>query len=185
MGATLDAQSRTKFNILFRALLENKFPNKVSRSFKIPIELCSSPKKSYINFPPKEYSVFDYRYILEGQGKGEWKLWSDYVTEAPPIPQGIPFNDILVPTIDVIRHQVIMSILITHHLPMMTVGKTGTGKSTYTMVINTLKNICIFIQIYSLMLCIYYYFRITYSKKLIKLYISHRLSISQRTHQLI
>ncbi|XP_026811506.1 dynein heavy chain 7, axonemal-like [Rhopalosiphum maidis] len=133
MGATLDAQSRAKFNILFRALLENKFPNKVTRSFKLPIELCSSPKKSYINCPPKEYSVFDYRYILEGQGKGEWKLWSDYVTEAPPIPQGIPFNDILVPTIDVIRHQVIMSMLIAHHLPMMTVGKTGTGKSTYTM----------------------------------------------------
>jgi len=169
MGATLDAQSRAKFNILFRALLEIKFPNKVARTFKLPTELCPSPKKSYTNFPPKEHSVFDYRFILEGQGKGEWKLWSDYVTEAPPIPQGIPFNDILVPTIDVIRHQVIMSMLITHHLPMMTVGKTGTGKSTYTMVINTLKTymtyvLSIFKQIdlnvvyYIIHLYIFYYF---------------------------
>lgn len=100
----------------------------------MPPELCLSPKKPYTNCPPKEFSVYDYRYTLEGQGKGEWKLWSDYVTEEPPIPQGIPFNEIIVPTTDVIRYQVLMSMLITHNKPMMTVGKTGTGKSTYTMV---------------------------------------------------
>lgn len=132
MGSTLDAYSRTKFNILFRALLEKKFPKKVTQTFKLPPELCSSPTKSYINVPPKEGSVFDYRFILEG--KGDWKLWSDYVTEAPPIPQGIPFNEIIVPTTDVIRHQVLMTMLVTHNKPMMTVGKTGTGKSTYIMV---------------------------------------------------
>lgn len=134
MGATLDAHSRAKFNILFRALLEKKFPKKVAHAFKLPLELCPSPKKPYTNLPPKEHTVFDYRYDFEGQSKGEWKLWSDYVLEAPPIPQGIPFNEIIVPTIDVIRHQVILSMLIAHNKPMMTVGKTGTGKSTYTMV---------------------------------------------------
>lgn len=134
MGSSLDAQSRVKFNILFRALLENKFPKKVARVLKLPIELCPSPKKPYTNCPPKEHLVFDYKYVLEGQGKGEWKLWSDYVAEAPPIPQGIPFNEIIVPTTDVIRHQVILSMMLAHNKPMMTVGKTGTGKSTYTMV---------------------------------------------------
>lgn len=137
MGATLDTHSRDKFNILFRALLEKKFPKKIAKAFKLPLELCPSPKKPYTNFPPKEYSVFDYRYSLEGQGKGEWKLWSEYVTEAPPIPQGIPFNEIIVPTTDVIRHQVLLSLLVSHDKPMMTVGKTGTGKSTYSMVNNT------------------------------------------------
>lgn len=134
MGATLDTRSRLKFNILFHALMEKKFPKKVARALKLPIELCPSPKEPYTNVPPKEYLVFDYRYTIEGQGRGEWKLWSDYVTEAPPIPQGIPFNEIIVPTTDVIRHQMLMSILITHDKPMMMVGKTGTGKSTYTMV---------------------------------------------------
>lgn len=134
MGATLDAHSREKFNILFRALSEKKFPKKVVRTFKLPIELCFSPKKPYTNYPPIEHSVFDYRYILDGQGKGEWKLWSNDVIEAPAIPQGIPFNEIIVPTVDVIRYQVLMSKLITHDKPMMTVGKTGTGKSIYTLV---------------------------------------------------
>lgn len=134
MGATLDAQSRIKFNLLFRALLEKKFPKKVAQILKIPFELCSSPKKPFTNILPKEHSVFDYRYIIEGQGKGDWKLWSDYIAEASSIPQGIPFYEIIVPTIDVVRHQVLMSILINHNKPMMTVGKTGTGKSTYTMV---------------------------------------------------
>lgn len=134
MGATLDTNSRVKFNILFRALLKKKFPKKVAQALKLPLELCSSPKKPYSNFPPKEHLVFDYRFTIEGQGRGEWKLWSDYVTEVPSIPQGIPFNEIIVPTIDVIRHQVLMSMLISHDKPMMTVGKTGTGKSTYTIV---------------------------------------------------
>lgn len=134
MGATLDAHSRDKFNILFHALLEKKFPKKVAQILKLPLELCPSPKKPYTNVPPKDYSIYDYRYNLEGQGKGEWKLWTDYVTESPPIPQGIPFNEIIVPTTDVIRHQVLLSMLVTHNKPMMTVGKTGTGKSTYSMV---------------------------------------------------
>lgn len=134
MGATLDAHGRIKFNLLFRALLEKKFPKKVALALKLPLELCPSPKKPYVNIPPKEHLVFEYRFVIEGQGKGEWKLWSDYVAEAPPIPQGIPFNEIIVPTIDVVRHQVLLSMLISHNKSMMTVGKTGTGKSTYTMV---------------------------------------------------
>ncbi|VVC38387.1 Dynein heavy chain, domain-2,Dynein heavy chain domain,Dynein heavy chain, P-loop containing D4 domain,P- [Cinara cedri] len=133
MGATLDAQSRTKFNLLFRALLEKRFPENVVKALKLPRELCPSPQEPYSNYPSKKYSVFDYRFVLEDQSKGQWILWSNYVTEAPPIPHGIPFNEIIVPTIDSIRHQVLMSTLITHNKPMMTVGKTGTGKSTYIM----------------------------------------------------
>ncbi|XP_050432703.1 dynein axonemal heavy chain 7-like isoform X2 [Adelges cooleyi] len=133
LGVSLDLHSRNKFNLVFRALLENKFPKKVARALKFPTELCSSPDKPYTNVPPKEQSVFDYRYVFEGLGRGEWRLWIEYVAEAPPLPQGIPFNEIIVPTVDVIRYHVLLSMLIANDKPMMTVGKTGTGKSTYTM----------------------------------------------------
>lgn len=69
------------------------------------------------------------------KGKGRWKLWTEYVEEEPPIPQDIPFNEIIVPTVDTIRNHALLAMLIDNNKPMMLVGKTGTGKSAYTMVI--------------------------------------------------
>lgn len=119
---------------MIRALLEDKFPKKVANALNIPIKLCPSPHAPYSIIIPKEGLVFDYRYVLMAKGKGLWKLWSDYVEEEPPIPQDIPFNKIIVPTVDTIRNHVLMSKLLENNKPMMMVGKTGTGKSAYTMV---------------------------------------------------
>jgi len=134
MGAALDTKSRTKFNLLFRALLENKFPKKVAYALNIPLELCPSPDKPYTNLIPKDGLVFDYRYVLNKKGKSEWKLWTDYIEDEPPIPQDIPFNEIIVPTVDTIRNHALMSMLLENNKPILMVGKTGTGKSAYTMV---------------------------------------------------
>jgi len=134
MGAALDTNSRIKFNLLFRALLENKFPKKVANALNIPLELCPSPDKPYTNVIPKSGLVFDYRYVINKKGKGAWKLWTDYIEDEPPIPQDIPFNEIIVPTIDTIRNQALMSLLLENNKPILMVGKTGTGKSAYTMV---------------------------------------------------
>lgn len=135
MGASLDTNSRIKFNLLFRALLEKKFPKRVAHALKIPVDLCPSPKKPYYsNIIPKNGLVYDFRYILPEKGKGQWKLWTEYVDEEPPIPPGIPFNEIIVPTVETIRNQVLMGLLLENNKPLMMVGKTGTGKSAYTMV---------------------------------------------------
>lgn len=134
MGAALDTSSRIKFNLLFRALLENKFPKKVAYALNIPLELCPSPDKPYTNVIPKDGLVFDYRYVINKKGKGEWKLWTDYIDDEPPIPKDIPFNEIIVPTVDTIRNHALMALLLENNKPMLMVGKTGTGKSAYTMV---------------------------------------------------
>ncbi|XP_026815944.1 dynein heavy chain 7, axonemal-like [Rhopalosiphum maidis] len=133
MGAALDTKSRIKFNLLFRALLEKKFPKKVAYALNIPLELCPSPDKPYTNLIPKNGLVFDYRYVLNKKGKGVWKLWTDYIEDEPPIPQDIPFNEIIVPTVDTIRNHALMSMLLENNKPILMVGKTGTGKSAYTM----------------------------------------------------
>lgn len=64
MGSTLDAKSRPVFNILFRALLEREFPEKVTEELKIPFEI-SKPEKPYIFTIPIGETVFGYRYIKE------------------------------------------------------------------------------------------------------------------------
>lgn len=134
LGAALDTKSRTKFNLLLRALLEKKFPKKVAHALNIPIDLCPSPTRPYSNLIPKEGLVYDYKYTMLVRGKGQWNLWTKYVEEEPPIQQDISFNDIIVPTIDTVRNNVLMSMLLEYNKPMMIVGKTGTGKSAYTMV---------------------------------------------------
>lgn len=64
MGGTLDAASRLKFNLLFRALLEREFPEKVREELHIPFEIAK-PEKPYIFTIPIGETVFDYRYIKE------------------------------------------------------------------------------------------------------------------------
>lgn len=64
MGGTLDANSRPKFNMLFRALLEREFPEKIREQLGIHFEIAK-PEKPYIFTIPSGETVFDYRYIKE------------------------------------------------------------------------------------------------------------------------
>ncbi|KAF7280376.1 hypothetical protein GWI33_006107 [Rhynchophorus ferrugineus] len=128
LGATLDNNSRDKFSLLFRGLLEREFPQKLIDLLGIPFEI-SKPEKPYIFTLPVGETVFDYRFIKEGKGK--WKLWSDELMNAPPIPRDIPVNQIIVSTVETVRSIAVMQLLIQHQKAMMIIGPTGTGKSVY------------------------------------------------------
>ncbi|XP_017769738.1 PREDICTED: dynein heavy chain 7, axonemal-like [Nicrophorus vespilloides] len=128
MGATLYAESRHKFNALFRGLLDRDFPKSTIENLKIPFDI-PKPEKPYIFTIPVGETVFDYRYIKEGKGK--WKLWSDELMSMPPIPRDIPVNQIIVPTIETIRNIAVMQLLVLHQKALMFIGPTGTGKSVY------------------------------------------------------
>uniref|UniRef100_A0A6P7FSH9 Dynein heavy chain 7, axonemal isoform X1 n=1 Tax=Diabrotica virgifera virgifera TaxID=50390 RepID=A0A6P7FSH9_DIAVI len=128
LGGTLDIQSRPRFNFLFRALLEKEFNQQVSKTIKYPHEI-NKPEKPYIFSLPAGETCFDYRFIKEGKGK--WKLWSDELMSAPPIPRDIPVNQIIVTTVETIRNMALMQLLVQHNKAMMIIGPTGTGKSVY------------------------------------------------------
>ncbi|KAM7353017.1 dynein heavy chain at 36C isoform 1-T1 [Cochliomyia hominivorax] len=130
IGGSLDANSREKFNIVFRALMEKNFPENLYETYGIPQELYVPVLSKPFIFPiPKQGSVFDYRFIKEGKGK--WRPWQDDVAAAPPIPRDIPVNQIIITTNENVRMTMLLDILVKHSKPVMFVGPTGTGKSCY------------------------------------------------------
>ncbi|XP_047987651.1 dynein axonemal heavy chain 7-like [Leguminivora glycinivorella] len=128
IGATLEAASRPKFDIMFRGLLEKEFPEDVRISLKYP-KVIDKPEKPYIFTIPQDGLVYDYRYIKEGKGK--WKPWQDDVVSAPPISRDTPPNQILVTTLDSVTYLALFRLLVQHQKAVMMVGPTGTGKSSY------------------------------------------------------
>ncbi|XP_025831878.1 dynein heavy chain 7, axonemal-like [Agrilus planipennis] len=128
MGGTLDGASRAKFNVIFRGLLERDFPKSLIEQMGYPYSI-DKPDKPYIFTIPQNSTVFDFRYIKEGKGK--WKLWTDELLVAPPIPRDLPVNQIIVITVETIRNMALMHLLVSHYKAMMVVGPTGTGKSVY------------------------------------------------------
>uniref|UniRef100_A0A2A4JQR8 Dynein axonemal heavy chain 7 n=1 Tax=Heliothis virescens TaxID=7102 RepID=A0A2A4JQR8_HELVI len=128
IGATLESDSRPKFDMLFRGLLEKEFPEKVKTALDMPKEIAK-PEKQYIFIIPREGLVYDYRFIKEGKGK--WKPWADDVLTAPPISRDTAPNQILVTTLDSVRYLALFKLMVTHHKLVMMVGPTGTGKSSY------------------------------------------------------
>ena len=64
MGGTLFTESKEKFDLLFRGLLERDFPISTLESLNLPFEIAPSTKP-YIYVIPTAGSVFDYKYIKE------------------------------------------------------------------------------------------------------------------------
>ncbi|XP_054282731.1 dynein axonemal heavy chain 7-like [Macrosteles quadrilineatus] len=131
IGACLNSAGREQFSVLFQGLLLKEFPAHLKEQFGLPDHLIMPPLKPYIYTIPEQATVFDYRFIKEGKGK--WKLWSEDLTSASPIPRDIPVNQIIVPTVETVRNMALMHLLVMHQKPVMFVGSTGTGKSAYTM----------------------------------------------------
>jgi len=76
-------------------------------------------------FPPSN-TVFDYYVDAK---TNQFKLWSDQIPKSWRPAKNAAFFQIIVPTVDTMRNQTILTACLGSKLPVLVVGNTGTGKS--------------------------------------------------------
>ncbi|GAB6032148.1 hypothetical protein CHUAL_010802 [Chamberlinius hualienensis] len=120
IGALLNADGRQEFSFFIRQILSGKMAD----SSPIPAEVA---KVDFI-WIPHDGAVFDYYY--EFRQRGQWRLWNDMLwsLEAQIDPQSSVWQ-LTVPTVDMVRCEHLLEL--NCRKPLLIVGPTGTGKTTY------------------------------------------------------
>ena len=80
------------------------------------------------------YILIDFRVNIES---GEWTLWKKDVPTVEIDPQRVTDADLIIPTIDTLRHQEILCSWLSEHRPFILCGPPGSGKTMTLM--STLK----------------------------------------------
>ncbi|XP_051176804.1 dynein axonemal heavy chain 2 [Leptopilina boulardi] len=70
-----------------------------------------------------------YEYYVDVRQKS-FVSWEEKLSASWKIPAGIPFYKIVVPTVDTIRYEYLVSVLMGHEFPVLLVGPVGTGKTS-------------------------------------------------------
>lgn len=99
VGATVDEESRQRFDILFREF-DPQFPSKDTV----------------------------YEYFVDPSIRA-WKSWEEKVPSAWKPDPHLQFHEIVVPTIDIVRHDFLLQSLIRNESSVLVVGNSGTGKT--------------------------------------------------------
>ncbi|CAG5890787.1 unnamed protein product [Menidia menidia] len=119
LGGTITGDKRKRFDVFFRTLIadmNDEHPR--PKSIKL--------KKN--NVFPERGTVYDY--YFQKDGMGQWNIWTDSITkEENVIPPGANVSDLIIPTMDTARQLFFLHTYLSHEIPMLFVGPTGTGKS--------------------------------------------------------
>ncbi|ESO89088.1 hypothetical protein LOTGIDRAFT_210054 [Lottia gigantea] len=122
IGATITGESRKQFDVFFRNLIGG---TNADHPKPKSIKLTKS------NSIPEKGSIYDY--CFEKKSSGTWTDWMDTV---PKGSMGIAANakvsDLIITTMETLRQTYFLQTYLSHEVPILFVGPTGTGKSAIT-----------------------------------------------------
>ena len=78
---------------------------------------------------PKQRNVFSYQLVIHN--KAEWTKWEDVLGTNTQLPRDVYAGNMIIPTLDVIRYQHIIGLLVKNDKPFMLICPSGTGKTVY------------------------------------------------------
>ena len=76
---------------------------------------------------PRNNSIYDYCYDANEK---VWKMWMDTLPKFS-IQDDEEFSNILIPNVTTAYLECLLQLLVTHSMPVLVVGPTGTGKSAF------------------------------------------------------
>ncbi|XP_048576009.1 dynein axonemal heavy chain 3 isoform X2 [Nematostella vectensis] len=122
IGGTLNGDSRKKFDAFFRLLISG-----TDKDHPKPKEI----KMSKQNVFPDRGTVYDYYFVK--QASGSWGNWIELTHKGKSvIPKTAKASELTIETDDTARQIFFLETFLTHEVPMLFVGPTGTGKSAIT-----------------------------------------------------
>ena len=128
VGGLCDSFLSKRFNEMFTELIEGELRKETKSNNNITVEV---PKlKSPYALPiPKQRSVFSYQLVIHN--KAEWTKWEDVLSTSTQLPRDVYAGNMIIPTLDTVRYQHIMGLLVNNDKPFILIGPSGTGKTVY------------------------------------------------------
>ena len=126
VAGVLDSDSRPKFDAFLQQTAGGKPPRGYERCDGVFGE--AAPWAKYF---PSDSGASCYEYVFD-TATSKWKLWVDTIAkEDTRIPATASFEEIIVPTLDTARYTYLLNKLLMNNDPVLFVGPTGTGKTSY------------------------------------------------------
>ncbi|XP_074648811.1 dynein axonemal heavy chain 3-like [Tubulanus polymorphus] len=122
IGSTLVGDSRKKFDTYFRHLISG-----TDADHPKPKSIKITKSNSF----PERGSIYDF--CFDKKGGGSWVDWMDTIDKSKTaIPANAKVSDLIISTSDTARQVFFLDVFLTHEIPLLFVGETGTGKSAIT-----------------------------------------------------
>ena len=144
IGSNLVTEGRKRFNQFLLDYINNissdSYPDKRVLHGRIPVEdelTCFDFKLKIGNLLTNEQTDEDEKTIESVESSSKyWIKWSDELLKTFILPKNNSFDEIIIPTIDKIRHVFFLDLFLNEksikNSSVLFVGPTGTGKSCYS-----------------------------------------------------